>query len=231
MSKEIKVRCKGADEIEYRELENMQGELKELTKEAFNSLKRSLKKYGIIKPLAVWQNKKDNDKMMLEDGVQRVKVFEELEIEGYKIPKVPIIWVYADSLKEAKEILIMYNSNNGRITEKGFYEFLELGDIKIDDINMAYNPDINYIIHSENINPEELQNPNWADEWKDMPEFVANDRKSFRTVIVHFEKEEYLEEFIKITKLQITPTTKYIWYPKKPEEQVKSSKKGYVDES
>jgi hypothetical protein len=54
----------------------------------------------------------------------------------------------------------------------------------------------------------------WEDEWQDMPEFVQENLKPFRTVYLHFKNREDMEAFEKLTDQKITPKTKFVWYPK-----------------
>jgi hypothetical protein len=54
--------------------------------------------------------------------------------------------------------------------------------------------------------------------WVDMPEFVQEEKKSFKTIYVHFRTEEDFREFVKKYKQvddeqTITDKTKSMWYP------------------
>lgn len=68
----------------------------------------------------------------------------------------------------------------------------------------------------------------WKKEWQDMPEFVQEDLKPFRSVIVHFETKEDLDAFAKCVNQNITHLTKSMWYPEVNLEKLASKK--YVDE-
>ena len=70
MSKEIKVTCKGADILPIDALENFQGNLKKITKENLNKLKKRIIRDGINVPLFVWRV---NDWCRILDGHQRLK--------------------------------------------------------------------------------------------------------------------------------------------------------------
>jgi predicted AlkP superfamily phosphohydrolase/phosphomutase len=65
----------------------------------------------------------------------------------------------------------------------------------------------------------------WKNEWKNMPEFVQEDMTPHRTLYVHFENEENLNKFLELIDQEITPKTKYIWFPD-TEKRIKSK---YVD--
>ncbi len=65
--------------------------------------------------------------------------------------------------------------------------------------------------------------------WQGMPEFDQEADKPFRTLIVHFNTPEDVQEFIALVGQEITEKTRYIFYPK----QVKRNLKQFtvVDES
>lgn len=62
----------------------------------------------------------------------------------------------------------------------------------------------------------------WQKHWKNMPEFINNENTPFRTIIVHLETQEALNEFIHLMKQKITDKTKYIYYPYKHKQKLKN---------
>ena len=54
---------------------------------------------------------------------------------------------------------------------------------------------------------------NPEDEWAGMPDFDMEDATAFRSIIVHFNSQEHVDEFIDIMGQKITDKTKYIWHP------------------
>jgi hypothetical protein len=54
------------------------------------------------------------------------------------------------------------------------------------------------------------------DVWKGMPEF-ENESITFRTILVHFEDQESIDNFAKHLNQTITSKTKFLWFPYKPE--------------
>ena len=54
----------------------------------------------------------------------------------------------------------------------------------------------------------------WEKEWKDMPEFVQENLKSFRKIVVHFKCQEDVDAFAKLVGQTITPKLPSLWYPK-----------------
>lgn len=141
MGKTIQIKCKGSREIEIDQLIDLQGDLKELTKVNAEKLKRSILKYGFSFPVFVWENKKSD---YIIDAHQRKAVLLKMRDDGYTIPKLPIVDIEAKNKKEAKEKLLMLNSQYGKITDDGLYEYLEVGNINFDNIkdDLEFNFDL-----------------------------------------------------------------------------------------
>lgn len=58
-------------------------------------------------------------------------------------------------------------------------------------------------------------------EWKEMPEFVSEDKSGFKDLIVHFDSEADMKAFATLLNHPITIKTKSIWYPFREREQMK----------
>jgi len=99
----------------------MQGNLKELSKENYAKLKSSLLKYGFCFPVFCWN---DGKTFFILDAHQRVKTLTKLRSEGYTIPDLPTVYIKAKDRIEAKELLFQLNSNYGKMTQEGVYEFI-----------------------------------------------------------------------------------------------------------
>ena len=52
-------------------------------------------------------------------------------------------------------------------------------------------------------------------EWEGMPEYKQDDIKTFRSIIIHFDKQEDVDKFDKLLELKLTSKTRWSWYPKK----------------
>lgn len=68
-----------------------------------------------------------------------------------------------------------------------------------------------------------------TEEWQDMPEFTEQSNAYYRSLIIHFNTQEDVDNFIHLTDLKITPQTKYKVFPETPR-QVKRDEV-YEDES
>jgi negative regulator of genetic competence, sporulation and motility len=59
---------------------------------------------------------------------------------------------------------------------------------------------------------EDFENE-WEKEWKDMPEFVAENKKPYQQIIVSFKSFEDVKEFGRLLGITITPKTNSTYYP------------------
>jgi hypothetical protein len=55
----------------------------------------------------------------------------------------------------------------------------------------------------------------WEDHWHGMPTYKNDEKKHYKTVYVHFETKNDMDEFAKRIGQNMTDKTKYIWFPKK----------------
>ena len=62
---------------------------------------------------------------------------------------------------------------------------------------------------AEAVDPAEL--------WKGMPDFEQDGVKTYKDLIIHFETREDYEAFAKVINRTLTPATKSLWYPDRPE--------------
>ena len=105
------------------ELQEFQGDLKELSMESYEKLKASFMRHGNIAPVFIWENN-------ILDGRQRIKTLLKLRSEGVKIPEIPCVKMKAGNKKEAKRFLLQYISQQGRATGDGLYWFLQEADLQ-----------------------------------------------------------------------------------------------------
>jgi DNA modification methylase len=148
MTKEIKITCKAADGMALDELYEFQGELKTISDDELEKLKKSIVKYGFSFPIFVWKSK-------ILDGHQRLKAVRQLIEQGYKVKgnKLPVVRIEAKNEKEAAEKLLLINSRYAKIDEGGFQVFtsefdLDLNEmtelIELPEINFSFGQDEDY---------------------------------------------------------------------------------------
>lgn len=108
-----------------------QGDLKFLSKENYDKLKKNIERHGFDIPVYVWIDE-DGVKHLL-DGHQRKHV---LETERWFEP-IPYLTMKARNLQQAAERLLEITSQYGTITQEGIDEFIakfELPEIEILDL-------------------------------------------------------------------------------------------------
>lgn len=106
--------------INSNELEDLQGNLKDLDEKNYAKLKNSLETEGFIFPLFVWQHPV-TELWYSFDGHQRLRVIQ-TEIPGGVM--LPYIQVQADTMIDAKRKLLLFNSQYGVVTKDGWDEFI-----------------------------------------------------------------------------------------------------------
>ena len=131
MSKEIKISCSIQDRVSIDDLVPTQKNLKSLSKENFEKLRKSIIKNGFFFPIGIW----DHDGVLkLLDGHQRLLTLKELRNEGYIIPLVPVFRVYASDEKQARDMLFHSVSQYGQVEKQGLYELMIDWEMGIDDL-------------------------------------------------------------------------------------------------
>lgn len=112
--------------VELRSLYEVQGNLKELESENLEKLKRSIVTLGFIAPFFVWL---DDGRYNIVDGHQRKIALMSLQADGYKIPKMPCVQLFAESYDEARKKILAISSQYGDPTPENVSQWIdELGD-------------------------------------------------------------------------------------------------------
>lgn len=108
--------------------------LKKQSETQAQKLRDSLLGEGVASPLLVWVSKKDK-KIYILDAHQRHKALIELEESGAKVPiELPAAFIKCDNKKDAKKLLLIYNSHYAEIQEDVLQEWMS--DIKLDNLNI-----------------------------------------------------------------------------------------------
>jgi hypothetical protein len=122
MGEALRVTCKTADSLPYEQIELLQGRLKKRTDEQIEKICRSIIKHGWAFPEFIWQNEGHNYCL---DGHGRQAAVPKLIEMGYEIPPIPVVYVEAKDMAEAKELLLKCISQYGTVTQEGFEEFAD----------------------------------------------------------------------------------------------------------
>lgn len=169
--KAIEITCRGATTAEISDLEPFQGNLKDLSKENFEKLKKEIIELGFSEPISVWENK---GKKFILNGHQRVRTLIQMKNDGYKVPKIPINLVDAEDYKKAKKKVLALTSQYGEMTDQGLYEFLEECELDPKEIKEEMRfPEIDFEQFMENFYEEPKHGKADEDEIPEQPDPVC----------------------------------------------------------
>jgi hypothetical protein len=96
-------------------------------------LKLSILENGFTVPFILWRNKKET---YVVDGTGRKLALELLEYEGHAIEDLPVIYVKAKNLTEAKKKVLAVSSSYGEVDAESWRNFTS--DLDLDDIDLAF---------------------------------------------------------------------------------------------
>ncbi len=118
----------------------LQGNLKDLSQTNYEKLVKTHLKHGIFLPFYVWESPEGIN--YIADGHQRRRV---LPAEGYT-GNVPVVYIEAANMQEAKEKLLVISSQYGKITQEGFdtftFDLPDVGEmVNFDALNFEFGQD------------------------------------------------------------------------------------------
>lgn len=137
MSNIIKISCKGSHSVNIDTLEDFQGALKSLSEKNYFKLKGQIAEKGYSFPVCIWTHKSKN---FILDGHQRIKTMRRMISEGYELEanEIPVVAVFANSYKEAKEKLLSAASQYGSVEKEGLFEFQRDSEIDVDTLREEF---------------------------------------------------------------------------------------------
>jgi hypothetical protein len=130
----------------------LQGNLKKLTKTNLKKLKSRILQAGFCAPIFIWSTGKKNK---ILDGTQRRAALLSLQEDGYLIPKIPVVYIDAESEEKAKEILLSISSQYGEWNEDELSKWLDGIDDEINDQLRLVDEDVKRVLFDPNENPEQ----------------------------------------------------------------------------
>lgn len=133
----IRITCDGADYMPLAALRNFQGGLKKLSPFSMAKLRRSIEKHGFAFPVFVWRDSQQKQKCYIIDGHQRVAVVRSMLRDGAHLEggRLPVVWIHAETLKEAKEKVLLAISQYGHYDQDSVAEFLDASSLEFDAIS------------------------------------------------------------------------------------------------
>lgn len=148
-TKKVINNCTVESKLSLHYLKNLQGELKTLSDENYKKLKASILKHGIFVPFFIWENPEDAQIYMI-DGHMRALALSKMKDEGYSVPELPVVFIEATDIKDAKEKLVSVTSQYGEFNAQGFKDFaIDLDMSSIADFS-AIPTFQSFIIENEN---------------------------------------------------------------------------------
>lgn len=137
----IEIKCSGATSLPVSSLVPFQNDLKSLSKENYEKLKRTIVELGFSEPVTIWQHEDSN---FILNGHQRVRALQMMIDEGFECPpEIPCSLVIAKNIKEAKKKLLSLTSQYGKIDDQGLYGFMTDADLIVDDLKDFNFPEVN----------------------------------------------------------------------------------------
>lgn len=133
----IKIKYKGSGTLSIDLLEPMQGDLKTLSDENYGKFRNNILSEGFTEPISIWEDP-ESGKTFILNGHQRVEVLSRLRSEGYKIPQIPVNYIDAKNLKEAKLQVLSMASQYGTINNEGLTRFISSIGISAEDVLRDY---------------------------------------------------------------------------------------------
>lgn len=130
MEQTIEIKCAGHTTVDVDELYDLQGNLKSSNEERDVKLQNSMIEFGFSFPIFYWEDT-DGRKWIIDAHRRKANLIK-LRERGWTIPRLPADPVYAESKTQAKQKLLLLNSQYGEITKEGWDEFT--GDVPMDDI-------------------------------------------------------------------------------------------------
>jgi hypothetical protein len=128
----IRVACDVKDHLPLDQITPFQGDLKTLLKEDYERLRKEILDTGFAFPMYIW---KSENKFYLIGGHQRVRALKTMRDEGFQVPLIPVVYVYADSYQQAKRRILQDASQYGTVERQGLYELMI--DIQMDPGDFA----------------------------------------------------------------------------------------------
>lgn len=180
MPTKIKISAMNKGFIDFHFLNDLQGDLKILSRSNLAKLKRSILRDGFDYPFFVWIENKGTkrEKYFIHDGHQRKRVLSELENDGYEIPKVPYIEIEAADRKDAIRKLLQVNSRYGEYNPES--TFLKDNNIDFSALNDIHIPELKTIL-------KRMENPVMDGDGRPEIEFTTELLESHNYLVLTFD--------------------------------------------
>ena len=166
--------------ISHNQLENLQGDLKEITEESLRKLCNSIIENGIFVPKFVWINE---GKYYIIDGHQTKKALIQLETDGYEVPEIPYVLIDAKNKQDASKKLLQIISRYGSINE--MTTFFEENAVEIGYIENIEIPELEVL--------KEITEEDYGDIDSEMDDMEGEDFVTIRIMVPRKHQEAVLD--------------------------------------
>lgn len=135
----IRVMCRTDESLTLGELMPFQGDLKKRTKRDISSMAKSIAEEGLLMPFAIWRH---DDVNYLLDGHCRFLAVTDIALTDNEVAsqQLPVIYIDAETVDDARKALLQITSSYGKITKEGAVNFCKT-------IPTYKAPSINKFIH------------------------------------------------------------------------------------
>lgn len=151
-NQEIRIECEGSFTVSLDEIKELH-HYKELTEEAYDKGHTSISQLGFSFPFFIWEDS-EGTKWAI-DGHMRKPILMRMRSEGWKVPELPAVRIFAKDRLEAKKKLLAQESQYGKIQEEGLNEFMNEAGYELDPGEVDTFVAINEFDYEYNQNQEE----------------------------------------------------------------------------
>lgn len=138
--------------VAWRDLKRYEYNTLKLEKRVnLDRLQKAIETKGFCFPFFVWAG---NDFVI--DGTGRFHALQALEKKGVKIPDLPVVHINADTLEDAKQLVLQVSSEFGETTQETLAEFAE--DFEVDFETISF-PDLDLDPEVIEIEPDKEPKP------------------------------------------------------------------------
>lgn len=138
-------KLEGCVPLDYRKIQPLQdmgdSSLKDLTDKSYNKLRASLRKHGFTFPGFVWRTPREDELNEYDyfaiDMHQRLRVMTKEDMNDKGNYDIPVVFIPAKDVTEAKEKLLLATSQFGKITYDGIYKFVHQAHLPEAEIYQA----------------------------------------------------------------------------------------------
>lgn len=120
--KPVRIACDTKDHLPIESLTPIQGDLKSLSEGDYTKLRQEILDTGFAFPIYVWRSPEGVNYIVA--GHQRHRTLTKMKADGHEVPAIPVVYIEADSMKQAKRRVLQDVSQYGQVEGSGLHEFM-----------------------------------------------------------------------------------------------------------